>query len=178
MKAAIVVMAMFVCGAFLLARPKTSTGAAEDVASHGAVSSHAAASSRGSSADASVMKQQIVAKEREGLEALKSGKLELFGDLTADDAVFVDAAGPATKAQVMSNVAGFQLTEYSMDDVRFVAISEKAGLISYTITEKGVSHGHEFAAHVYVSSVWAERGGKWVCLFSQETAARPPRIGN
>jgi hypothetical protein len=170
MKAAIVVMAMFVCGAFLLARPKSSAGASEAVTSRGAVSSR--------EADAGAMKQQIVVKEREGLEALKSGKLELFGDLTAEDAVFVDAAGPATKAQVMSNVAGFQLTEYTMDDVRFVAISEKAGLISYTITEKGVSHGHEFAAHVYVSSVWAERGGKWVCLFSQETAARPARAGS
>jgi hypothetical protein len=178
MKAATVVMAMFVCGAFLLARPKSSAGAAEGVTSNGTVSSHAAVSSRSSGADAGAMKQQIVAKEREGLEALKSGKLELFGELTAEDAVFVDAAGPATKAQVMSNVAGFQLTEYAMDDVRFVAISEKAGLISYAITEKGVSHGHEFAAHVYVSSVWAERGGKWVCLFSQETAARPPRVGN
>lgn len=176
MKAANVVMTMFVCGAFLLARPKSSAGVAEGVASCEVVSSHAAVSSRGSGADA--MKQQIVAKEREGLEALKSGKLELFGDLTAEDAVFVDAAGPATKAQVMSNVAGFQLTEYAMDDVRFVAISEKAGLISYTITEKGVSHGHEFVAHVYVSSVWTERGGRWVCLFSQETAARPPRVGN
>jgi hypothetical protein len=170
MKAAMMVMAM------VLARPKSFAGAAESVASRGASLSRGEVSSR--EPDAGAMEQQVVAKEREGLEALKTGKLEVFGNLTAEDAVFVDAAGPASKAQVMSNVAGFQLTEYAMDDIKFVAISEKAGLISYTITEKGVSHGHEFAAHVYVSSVWAERGGKWVCLFSQETAARPPRPGN
>jgi hypothetical protein len=41
--------------------------------------------------------------------------------LAAEDAVFI---------------AGFQLTEYAMDDIKFVAISEKAGLISYIITEK------------------------------------------
>jgi hypothetical protein len=118
------------------------------------------------------MEQQIISKEREGLDALKVGDLALFGKLTADDAVFVDTQGPASKAQVLKNVAGFRITEYSMEDVRFVSISEKSGLISYKITEKGVSHGKEFAAQVYVSSVWAKRGSQWVCLFSQETGAK------
>jgi ketosteroid isomerase-like protein len=115
------------------------------------------------------MQQQIVAKEREGLDALKAGDIQHFGDLTADEAVLVDAHGPATKAQVLKNVAGFTLTGYSMDDIRFVLISSNTGLISYRITEKGASHGHEFSAQAYVSSVWTERGGKWLCLFSQET---------
>jgi hypothetical protein len=170
MKAAMMMMAMVVCGAFLLARPKSSGVAAEAVASRGAVSSR--------ESGAGTMEQQVVAKEREGLEALKTGKLQTFGNLTAEGAVFVDAAGPASKAQAMNNVAGFQLTEYAMDDIKFVAISEKAGLISYTITEKGVSHGHESAARAYISSVCAERGGKRVCLFSQEIAPRLPRPGN
>jgi uncharacterized glyoxalase superfamily protein PhnB len=118
------------------------------------------------------MEQQIVSKEREGLDALKAGNVELFGKLTADDAVFVDTHGPASKAQVLSNVAGFRIMDYSMEDVRFVLISPKSGLISYKITETGVSHGKEFAAQVYVSSVWAKRGSQWVCLFSQETGAK------
>jgi hypothetical protein len=116
--------------------------------------------------------RQIVSKEREGLDALKTGNLELFGNLTADDAVFVDTQGPASKAQVLKNVSEFRLTEYSMEDIKFVSISPNAGLISYEITEKGVSHGKEFAAQVYVSSVWAKRGSQWVCLFSQETRAK------
>jgi hypothetical protein len=60
-----------------------------------------------------------------------------------------------------------------MDDVRFVPLSVTSGLIEYKIAEKGVSHGKEFAAQAYISSIWAEREGKWLCLFSQETAARP-----
>jgi hypothetical protein len=63
--------------------------------------------------------------------------------------------------------------------VRFVPLSPESGLIAYKIHEKGVSHGHEFAAQAYISSIWAERAGKWVCLFSQETAARmPPKPAN
>jgi Domain of unknown function (DUF4440) len=120
------------------------------------------------------MEQQIVSMEREGLEALKFGNLELFGNLTAQEAVFVDAAGPASKAEIMNHVVAFRLTDYSMEDVRFVPLSANSGLIIYKITEKGVSHGKEFAAQVYVSSIWAERTGKWVCLFSRETGARAP----
>ena len=132
-----------------------------------------------SQASAGSLQQQIVAKEREGLDALKTSNLEIFANLTAEEAVFVDAAGLATKADVMKNVAGFTLTDYSMEDVRFVPLSAESGLISYKIHEKGVSHGHEFAAQAYVSSIWAQRAGKWVCLFSQETAARmPPKQPN
>jgi hypothetical protein len=130
-------------------------------------------------AKADSLEEQIVSKEREGLEALKTGNLEVFGNLTAEEAVFVDAAGPATKAEVMKNVAGFALTDYSMEDVRFVPLSAESGLISYKIHEKGVSHGHEFALQAYISSIWGERAGKWVCLFSQETAVRmPPKQPN
>lgn len=118
------------------------------------------------------LQPQIVAKEREGLEALKSGNLAAFAALTADDALLVDAQGVATKAEVMKNVAGFKLVDFSMQDVRFVQISPAAGLITYRLTETGTSHEKTFSAVAYISSVWAQRAGTWVCLFSQETGAK------
>jgi hypothetical protein len=120
----------------------------------------------------SPMQQQIVSKEREELDSLKTGNMELFASLLADEAVFVDAHGSASKAEVVKNTSDFRLQEYSMEDVRFVPVSETSGLIAYKLTEKGISHGKEFAAQVYVSALWTARGGKWICLFSQETSAR------
>jgi len=111
------------------------------------------------------LQQQIVAAERQGLDALKAGNIDIFADHTADEAVFVDAHGPAGKAQVVKNVADFRLTDYSMDDVKFVSLSANSGLIVYKISEKGISHGKEFAAQAYISSIWAERS-------VQETGAR------
>jgi ketosteroid isomerase-like protein len=128
--------------------------------------------SRGFESEDESMEQQIVSKEREGLEALKAAAPQRFADLTADDAVFVDAHGLASKAQVAENVIGFTLTEYTMDDVRFVPIPPNAGLIAYKLSEKGSARGKDFAAQVYVSSVWTKREDKWVCLLSQETAAK------
>ncbi|MGA2536363.1 MAG: nuclear transport factor 2 family protein [Terracidiphilus sp.] len=157
---AVVVVCAALCGVLLQAQSAAGNASGQP------------ADAQPSHPDWGPFEQQIVSEEREGLDALKAGEPERFGDLTADEAVMVDDHGPASKAQVLKNVAGFRLTDYTMDDVRFVPISENTGLISYKIVEKGISHGHEFVAQAYISSVWTERGTKWLCLFSQETAAR------
>jgi hypothetical protein len=118
------------------------------------------------------LRDQIVARERSGLDSLKTGDLTTFGASTADDAIFVDAHGPATKAEVMEHTAAFRLTDYTMTDIKFIPLSAESGLIVYTLTESGNSHGEDFSARVYVSSLWLKRGGKWLCEFSQETGAR------
>jgi ketosteroid isomerase-like protein len=158
----IVIAAIAICSAVSLGWFKNSAVAATSL------------EFRESSDNDSSIEHQIVAKEREGLETLKTGNLEQFANLTADDAVFVDAMGPASKAQVVKNVAGFTLTDYSMDDIRYVPLSGKSGLITYKISEKGVSHGKQFEAQAYISSIWTKRGKGWLCLFSQETAAKQP----
>ena len=118
------------------------------------------------------MQQRIVAKESEELDALKNGDLNAFASLLADEAIFLNARGPSTKAEVVKHIAEFKLLEYSMEDVKFVPVSKNSGLIAYKLTEKGASHGREFTDQVYVSALWTEREGKWVCLFSQETTAK------
>jgi hypothetical protein len=130
----------------------------------------AAFSGQGNTPDS--MRAQIVASERAGLDCLKTGDITTFASLTADDAVFVGSLGPASKAEVIEHTTGFRLTDYSMDDIRFVPVSADSGLIAYKITETGTAHGKEFTARVYVSALWARRQGKWVCLFSQETVAK------
>src|SRR5215831_3647555 len=74
------------------------------------------------------LQEQIVAKEREELDTLKTGDAKTFANLIADEAVFVDSRGSAGKAEVVSHVNDFRLLEYSMEDVRFVPLSEKSGL--------------------------------------------------
>jgi ketosteroid isomerase-like protein len=118
------------------------------------------------------LKDEIVAQERAGLDALKIGDVPAFAATLPDDAVFVDSHGAAGKDEVVKNVAGFRLTDYTMSDVRFVLLSPDSGLIVYQLAETGTSHGKEFTAKVHVSSIWARRAGKWKCLFSQETAAK------
>jgi ketosteroid isomerase-like protein len=132
----------------------------------------ASSASPGPTTAESSLGQQILSKERAELDALKAGDFNAFGTLIADEAVFVDALGPAGKAEVLKHTEGFKLADYKIEDEKFVSISEDTGLISYYITEKGVSQGKEFTAHAYVSALWTKRTNDWVCLFSQETAAK------
>jgi ketosteroid isomerase-like protein len=121
---------------------------------------------------ADALREQIIAQERAGLDALKTGDLAKFGASIAEDAVFVDAHGPATKAEIMEHTAEFRLHDYTMSDVRFIPLSSESGMIIYLVTESGTSHGKDFSARAYVSSLWRKRGGKWLCEFSQETGAK------
>ena len=123
------------------------------------------------------MQDALVAQERAGLEALKAGDVAGFAAMLGEEAVFVDDHGPATKAEVVKNVGGFRIIDYSMEDVRLVRVSDAAGVIVYRLTEHGASHGKEFNAVVYVSTLYALRGGKWVSLFSQETGRGRCRDG-
>ena len=118
------------------------------------------------------IQQRIVSKEREELDALKSGDLDAFAALLAEEAVFLNSRGPSPKADVVKHIADFKLLDYSIDDVRFVPVGPRTGLIVYKLTQKGASHGREFSGQANISALWTERDGKWVCLFSQETPSK------
>ena len=118
------------------------------------------------------LESRIVDLERQELDSLKSGNHREFASLLAEDAVFIDEHGRAEKAAVVNNTAALQLKEYAMEDLRFVGLAEKSRLVTYKITDTGVSQGEKFAEKAYVSAAWVERGGKWLRVFSQETPAR------
>ncbi len=121
---------------------------------------------------ANSLRDEIVAQERAGLEALKSGDIPAFADSTAPDAVFADASSIATKTEVVKNVANFHLREFTMTDMHFLALSPESGLIVYRLAESDSSHGKDFTAKAIVSAIWAKRGGKWQRLLSQETPSK------
>jgi hypothetical protein len=120
----------------------------------------------------SALEQRIASLERQELDAIKSGNMDAFSDLLADDAVFLNSRGFGDKALVVKNTAAFKLEQYSMENIKVVRLSDNSGLIAYKLTEKGSAHGNEIAGTVYASAVWTERSGKWLCVFSQETPAR------
>jgi ketosteroid isomerase-like protein len=118
------------------------------------------------------MEDQIVAKEREELDAMKAGNIAAFANLLADDAVFLNSHGPSPKAEVVKHIADFKLLDYAIDDVHYVSVGPKTGLIVYKLTQKAAAGGQEFTSRAHISALWTERDGKWVCLFSQESAAK------
>jgi len=120
----------------------------------------------------SSLQAQVLDSERRELDCLKTGDYGQFAGVLAPNAVFVDSHGSAYKEVIVSNTRNVRLSEYSMDDVKFLPLSATSGMIVYKLTEKGTSHGKEFSAKVNVAALWINNNGKWVCIFSQETGAR------
>ena len=132
----------------------------------------AAPSQKAAAPSVQSLQNEVVARERQELEALKNGKIQEFADLMAEDAIFVDSHGTASKAEVMGHINDLKLVEYSMADVKFVPVSPDSGVIAYKLTQKGREQGKDFADTVYASALWVKRSGKWVCLFTQESPAQ------
>jgi len=120
----------------------------------------------------SSLRDQVVGAERAELDALKSGNTAAFADLIAEEAVFVDSTGTASKSEVVKHIADFRLREYTMSNIQFVPVSAVSGVVVYRLTQTGISHNKEFTATVLASALWMQRNGKWVCVFSQETPAK------
>jgi hypothetical protein len=118
------------------------------------------------------LQRQVIGKEREELECLKSGDTARFAELIADDAVFLNSHGSGTKAEVVQHVSDARLLEFSMEDIHFVRLSATSGLVAYKLTQKLDVHGKEISTRVFASAIWSKRDGRWLTLFSQETPAK------
>jgi uncharacterized protein YndB with AHSA1/START domain/ketosteroid isomerase-like protein len=114
--------------------------------------------------------EQITAQEHRRLDARKAGNTAAFADMIAEDAVFVDSRGPEGKAAVVEHTSNSKLKDYFMDNVKLVTFTATSGLITYKMTEKTiVAKNKEVASDFFVSVFWAQRDGKWLCVFSHES---------
>ena len=54
------------------------------------------------------LEQRIISLERQELDSIKSGNINAFSDLLADDAVFLNSRGFGDKALVVKNTAALR----------------------------------------------------------------------
>jgi ketosteroid isomerase-like protein len=113
--------------------------------------------------------QMLLDKEKEVLD--RSIKRDFAGweGLISDDALAVYSDGYATKADVLEAIKTMTDGHCVMDKVKFNAISKKAGLITYRMTQDWKEAGKAQSRQYYVSSLWVNRSGKWIGSFWQET---------
>jgi len=107
---------------------------------------------------------EVLGNERQELDCLKTCDYDQFASFPAANAVCVD--------RHVNNTRNVRLSDYTMEEVKFIPLSATSGMIVYKLTERGISHGKDFSAKVNVSALWINHKGKWVCIFSQETGAR------
>jgi hypothetical protein len=113
--------------------------------------------------------QTILDKEKEAFDRSIRRDWTGWEGLISDNALAVYSDGYATKADVLEAIKTMVDGHCVMDKVKFNAISKKAGLITYRMTQDWKEAGKTQSRQYYVSSLWVNRGGKWISSFWQET---------
>jgi hypothetical protein len=112
--------------------------------------------------------EQFIRLETEVWEALAEGDGEADGRLLSDDFLGVYTVGFADRAAHVAQLAdGPTISEYSLGEARLMVLSDDMVLLAYRAEFK--RPGEHEAESVLISSIWEERDGTWVNIFSQDT---------
>jgi hypothetical protein len=118
--------------------------------------------------------QKFIGLEREVWEALANGDGEADGRLLSDDFLGVYTVGFADRAAHVAQLAdGPTVSDFSLDEARLMVLSDDMVLLAYRA--QFTRPGEDAAESVLISSIWCERSGRWVNIFSQDTPSADGR---
>ena len=105
--------------------------------------------------------------------ALAAGDRSADENLLADDFLGVYSSGMAGKAEHAGQLKdGPTVESYSLSDARIQILAEGVVLLAYLArwTRAGKNKVNQREA-MYITSIWRERDGAWLNVFSQDTQA-------
>ncbi|HEY0324090.1 MAG TPA: nuclear transport factor 2 family protein [Pyrinomonadaceae bacterium] len=119
------------------------------------------------------LEETITSMENRAWEAVKKRDAKAFSDLFAADGLVTDSDGITTRAAFLQTLPDLMISEYTLTNVKVMMIDKDSAVITYKADVKGSFKGQAFPPNpAYVSSIWTKRGGKWMCVYHQETLAR------
>ena len=125
---------------------------------------------------ATLSEADMTGKEKAAWDTLKNKDWEAFGNLRASDYTEVTADGVHDKASVLASVKDVTITDVTFSDWKTLSIDKDAFIVVYTVTHTGTYKGFPVPPGPFrAATAWANRDGKWLAVYHQETlAAAPP----
>ena len=118
------------------------------------------------------LQEKLVAMELKTWDTFKTQDFPTFKAMMSPDALMADVNGFATLDQCEAMMKDYTLDTFTQKDWKLVRIGKDAAVITYTANVTAKFKGSPVPAGPYfVSSVYANRGGKWVGVYHQETLA-------
>ena len=152
------VLALFVVAA--CAAPPTNRDGAVDTNRN---------ANRPADAAPAITEADAIAKEKAIWDAIKNKDYAGFEGMLADSFLEVLPDAVMDRAGSLAGVKQFEPSEVNFSDWKFQSIDKDLFLVVYTVSVKGKFAGEEVPSDpVRSSSVWVNRGGKWVGAFHQE----------
>ena len=127
-------------------------------------------------AAAALTEADAVAKEKELWQQISKQNMDAFGAALADDQIYVTDDGVHDKASTIKSVTGFVPSDVTFSDWKFISAAKDVAVTTYKTVVKGTMNGQPLTGGPsYSSSVWVNRGGKWLAVFHQDSqVVQPP----
>lgn len=110
-----------------------------------------------------------IEREKQIWEMLKRKDFDSFASMLADDEIEVEPDGVYDKAGTIKGVKEIDFKSASLSDFKMVKLDDDAALVIYMV--KMTAQGSEPAGEWH-STIWANRGGKWLAVFHQGTPVK------
>jgi hypothetical protein len=126
--------------------------------------------------DKAALEAELRASEQKLNDAVAKGNLTAFKALVGDSAWSVDQGGQMSILDLEKSLAQFKIEPgWAITDSKVVWIDTSSAVVTYKWTGRGSMSGQPLPPVAFASTVWTKRGGKWVAVFHQETAAAPAK---
>jgi len=112
-----------------------------------------------------------VANEKLVWDAIKKKDADTFASYIADDSLEIEPMGVYDKAGSVKSITMFDASKAALSDFKSVKLNDNASLVTYLV--KGPSPAFEKLGERH-STIWVNRGGKWLAAFHEGTAVTPP----
>ncbi len=116
---------------------------------------------------------KLAANEKKLWEAWKNKDTKPFKSALASDFVMVADSGVSGKDAVEKDITSgpCDIKSFTLSDWKLTMLNSSTAYLTYKGTADGTCAGTAVPP-VWASSVWMNRGGKWVAVTHQETVAK------
>lgn len=111
----------------------------------------------------------IAAEKRVIWEAVAKKQIDILQSSLADDYLDVSDVGIFSKTETLQLIPNLTLRDYSLDKFKVIKLNRNVGVVTYEAIQHWTIKGQEAPSHVRATSVWINRGGKWLVVFHQES---------
>ena len=116
------------------------------------------------------IESQIISLEKAGWEAWKNNNADWFQSNTTEEFLSINSSGVSDKEQVVNSTpTACDVKSVSIDNFKFVMLSENTVVLTYIAIQDGVCGEKKLAEKIRVAVNYVKRNGKWLEALYMET---------
>jgi hypothetical protein len=124
--------------------------------------------------DRAAVQKALIANENAVSAAFMKADSKTFHSLVAADGLALDQMGVSKVADIDKMMADYKVQSQALSDDQFIWLDNANVIHVYRWKGKASFQGQPMPGDVWSSTVWSNKGGKWMAMFHQESPVMVP----